>query len=189
MRSITWSRSVRGSPDDPPRPAARHHTVPRAYPAVGQPAHQRRRCGGQGGRFNREGIEALYLSLEEVTALREYQQTSPFLSPCTMCSYTVTLRRLVDLRQLHQGDSWDELWHDWREDWRHLKFDLHIEPPTWVLGDMVLAQGHAGILFPSQANDGGTNVVVYVDRLKDGNSVVVNDPDGRLPRDQSSWKR
>jgi hypothetical protein len=42
---------------------------------------------------------------------------------------------------------------------------------------------------PSQANDGGTNVVVYVDRLKDGNSVVVNDPDGRLPRDQSSWKR
>ena len=48
MRSITWSRSVRGSPDDPPRPAARHHTVPRAYPAVGQSAHQRRRCGGQG---------------------------------------------------------------------------------------------------------------------------------------------
>ena len=71
----------------------------------------------------------------------------------------------------------------------NLSFDLHIEPPTWVLGDMVLAQGHAGILFPSQANDGGTNVVVYVDRLKDGNSVVVNDPDGRLPRDQSSWKR
>ena len=146
-------------------------------------------AAAKGGRFNREGIEALYLSLDEVTALREYQQTLPFLSPCTMCSYTVTLRRLVDLRQLHQGDSWDELWHDWREDWRHLKFDLHIEPPTWVLGDMVLAQGHAGILFPSQANDGGTNVVVYVDRLKDGNSVVVNDPDGRLPRDQSSWKR
>lgn len=84
-------------------------------------------AAAKGGRFNREGIEALYLSLEEVTALREYQQTSPFLSPCTMCSYTVTLRRLVDLRQLHQGDSWDELWHDWREDWRHLKFDLHIE--------------------------------------------------------------
>jgi hypothetical protein len=33
----------------------------------------------KGGRFNREGIEALYLSLEELTALREYQQTSPFL--------------------------------------------------------------------------------------------------------------
>jgi len=138
-------------------------------------------ASSRGGRFNREGVEALYLSLEEVTALREYQQTSPFLPPCTMCSYTVTLRGLVDLRQLGHGEPWDELWHDWREDRRHLQFERHLEPPTWVLGDMVLAQGHTGILFPSQANDGGTNVVVYVDRLKEGNSVEVNDPDGRLP--------
>jgi RES domain-containing protein len=58
-----------------------------------------------------------------------------------------------------------------------------------VLGAMVLAQGHTGILFPSQSNRDGTNVVVYVDRLKDGNTVEVNDPDGRLPRDESSWKR
>ena len=98
-------------------------------------------AAAKGGRFNREGVEALYLSLDEVTALREYQQTSPFL------------------------------------------------PPPWVLGDMVLAQGHTGILFPSQANDGATNAVVYVDRLRDGNSVEVNDPGGRLPRDQSSWNR
>jgi RES domain-containing protein len=136
----------------------------------------------KGGRFNREGIEALYLSLDEITALREYQQTSPFLPPCTICSYTVTLRNLVDLRQLRQGEPWDELWHDWREDWRHLKFDLHIEPPTWVLADMVLAHGYTGIPFPSQVNDGGANVVVYVDQLKNGNTVEVNDPDGRLLR-------
>jgi RES domain-containing protein len=143
----------------------------------------------RGGRFNREGVEALYLSLDEVTALREYQQTSPFLPPCMMCSYTVALRDLVDLRQFHHGGPWDELWHDWREDWRHLKFERHIEPPTWVLADMVLAHGYTGILFPSQAHEGGTNVVVYSDRLTDGNSVTVNDPDGRLPRDQSSWAR
>ena len=105
-------------------------------------------AAAKGGRFNREGIEALYLSLEELTALREYQQTSPFLSPCTMCSYTVTLRRLVDLRQLHQGDSWDELWHDWREDWRHLKFDLHIEPPTWGAGRHGAGPGPRGDSIP-----------------------------------------
>ncbi|NEV61139.1 RES family NAD+ phosphorylase [Thiorhodococcus minor] len=143
----------------------------------------------RGGRFNREGVEALYLSLDEVTALREYQQTSPFLPPCTMCSYTVALRDLVDLRQLHDGEPWDDLWHDWREDWRHLKFERHIEPPTWVLADLVLAHGHTGILFPSQAHEGGTNVVVYSERLKDGNSITVNDPDGRLPRNMSSWAR
>ena len=82
-----------------------------------------------------------------------------------MCSYTVTLRRLVDLRQLHQGDSWDELWHDWREDWRHLKFDLHIEPPTWVLGDMVLAQGHAGSYSPARRTTAAP-MSSYVDRLR-----------------------
>lgn len=35
----------------------------------------------RGGRFNREGVEALYLSLDEVTALREYPQTSAALHP------------------------------------------------------------------------------------------------------------
>lgn len=70
-----------------------------------------------------------------------------------------------------------------------LKFDLHIEPPTWVLGDMVLARGHTGILFPSQANDNCTNVLVFLDQIKDDNTVDVNDPHGQLPRDQSSWIR
>lgn len=141
----------------------------------------------KGGRFNREGIEALYLSMDEVTALREYQQTSPFLPPCTMCSYTVSLHNLVDLRQLHRGEPWNDLWHDWQEDWRHLRFDLHIEPPTWLLGDMALEAGHTGIIFPSIANPGGVNVVVFNERLGRGNRIDVNDPDGMLPRDQASW--
>ena len=125
----------------------------------------------KGGRFNRPGVASLYLSLDELTALREYQQTSLFLPPCTMCSYTVALRDLVDLRQLHRGDPWDDLWHDWREDWRLLKLEQHIEPPTWVLGDLVLARGHTGILFPSQVHDGGVNVMVYIDRLQGANTT------------------
>lgn len=143
----------------------------------------------KGGRFNRPGVAALYLSLDELTALREYQQTSPFLPPCTMCSYSVALRDVVDLRQLHHGEPWDDLWHDWREDWRGLRLEQHIEPPTWVLGDLVLARGYTGILFPSQVRTGGMNVVVYVDRLDGVNTIAVNDPDHRLPQDQSSWTR
>lgn len=144
-------------------------------------------AAAKGGRFNRAGVEALYLSFDEVTALREYQQTSPFLPPCTMTSYSATLSRLVDLRQLGQGKPWDDLWHDWREDWRHLKFDLHIEPPSWVLGDLVLEADLPGIVFPSLTQENGVNVVLYVAALPDGNCIEVNDPDGRLPRDQSSW--
>jgi RES domain-containing protein len=71
----------------------------------------------------------------------------------------------------------------------HLKFELHIEPPTWVLSDMVREQGFTGIVFPSQTHESGTNVVVFADRLGDGNSIEVNDPDGQLPRDQASWPR
>lgn len=145
-------------------------------------------AAAKGGRFNREGVEALYLSLDEVTALREYQQTSPFLPPCTMVSYSAGLTRLVDLRQLHRGAPWDDLWHDWGEDWRHLKFDLHIEPPSWVLGDMVLHAGLPGIVFPSLAHEGGVNIAVYIGQLSGNDAIEVNDPDGKLPKDGSSWQ-
>ena len=80
------------------------------------------------------------------------------LPPCTMCSYTVSLRGLVDLWQRHRGEPRDALWHDWRADWRRLKFERHIEPPTWVLGDRVLAHGDTGILFPSPTHEGGADV-------------------------------
>lgn len=104
-----------------------------------------------------------------------------------MCSYIANLNNLVDLRQLHDGEPWDALWLDWREDWRHLKLDLHIEPPSWVLGDMVLANDHTGIVFPSLANQEGTNVVIFTDHFIGDNSIKVLDPDRKLPHDQSSW--
>lgn len=90
----------------------------------------------RGGRFNREGVAALYLSLDELTALREYQQTSAFLPPATLCTYSAHLSALVDLRLLQRDATWDELWHDWREDWSLLRFEQHIEPlpgywPIW----------------------------------------------------------
>ena len=146
-------------------------------------------AAARGGRFNREGVDALYLSFDAVTALHEYQQTSPFLPPCTMVSYVATLTRLVDLRHLHRGAPWHDLWHDWREDWRHLKFDQRIEPPSWVLGDMVLEAGLPGIVFPSLTRDAGVNIVIFVAGLGRGNAIDVNDPDGRLPKDRSSWSK
>ena len=141
----------------------------------------------QGGRFNRPGIEALYLSFSAATALYEYQQTSAFLPPCTLCSYQVQLGSLVDLRQLAFGPPWDELWMDWSDDWRHSRFELHIEPPTWVLSDMVRSEGHAGIIFPSMLGADGVNVVVYTDQLDADNWVKVLDPSHQLPKNQDSW--
>lgn len=140
-----------------------------------------------GGRFNRPGIGALYLALEDLTALREYQQTSALLPPVTLCSYRVTMSGLVDLRLLHKGSPWDDLWHDWAEDWRHQIFDLHVEPASWVLSDLVRAAGLRGIIFPSIANPGGANMVVYPDLYGPTDGVVVIDLAHQLPKDQSSW--
>lgn len=140
-----------------------------------------------GGRFNRPGVEALYLSLEVATALAEYTQTSLLLPPCTVCTYLVGLTSVVDLRQLHDGPPWDDLWKDWMTDWRHSAFDLKVEPPTWVLSDIVRGAGHAGIIFPSVANSGGSNVVIYSDALSAPNRIEVHDPNKLLPADQSSW--
>lgn len=141
----------------------------------------------QGGRFNRPGVPALYLSFAAATALHEYQQTSPFLPPCTLCSYEVQLNGLVDLRQLSNGPPWDDLWQDWRDDWRHTLLELHIEPPTWVLSDLVRDAGYRGIIFPSMLAYDGVNVMLYNDRLDADNWVRVLDPTHQLPKDQSSW--
>lgn len=143
----------------------------------------------QGGRFNRKGVEALYLSLETETTLAEYQHVSPLLEPCLLTSYIVSVSRLVDLRHLDGSEGWDPLWMDWDTDWRNFAFNLHIEPPTWVLGDLVREAGYAGILFPSVVNRGGTNIVMYQDVFASGDSISVHDPSHDLPKDQSSWKQ
>ena len=53
-------------------------------------------AASQGGRLNRKGVDALYLSLEAETALAEYQQTSTLLPPGTIASYQVELSQIVD---------------------------------------------------------------------------------------------
>jgi len=67
-----------------------------------------------------------------------------------------------------------------------MHFNQGIEPPSWVIGDQVLAAGARGILFDS-ALTGGANLVVYTDALTDTNTVTVYDPNKDLPKDQSSW--
>lgn len=52
-----------------------------------------------GGRFNRPGVEALYLSLSAQTALEEYRQGASIIPPATLAAYKVTLAEVADLSQ------------------------------------------------------------------------------------------
>jgi hypothetical protein len=61
-----------------------------------------------------------------------------------------------------------------------------IEPPSWVLGDLVRRAGLPGILFPSAAVAGGMNLVLFLESLAVDGVLSIQD-DGRLPRDGRSW--
>lgn len=138
-----------------------------------------------GGRANRQGVRALYLSLELETALAEYKQLSPLMPPGTLVSYTMKLGPVVDLRSVIDS-SWHPLWHDFYCDWRALHFHQGVEPPSWVLGDMAINADAKGIIFKS-ALERGTNVVLFTDQLDATDFISVYDPAGGLPRNQLSW--
>ena len=142
-------------------------------------------AGTHGGRANRPGVNALYLSEKLETALAEYQQLSPLMQPGLMVSYNLSIDCLVDFRSGY-ASAWDPLWQDFYCDWRDMYFNKGIEPPSWVIGDQVIAAGAKGILFKS-AITGGTNLVIYTDTLTGVNSIDVYDPSNDLPKDQSSW--
>lgn len=54
-----------------------------------------------GGRFNRPGVEALYLSLAPQTALEEYKQGASITPPATLAAYKITLSEVAD----HRGST------------------------------------------------------------------------------------
>jgi RES domain-containing protein len=136
-------------------------------------------AGLHGGRANRPGINALYLSLELETALAEYRQLDILLQPSLMVSYRVMVGPVVDFRNGF-SNAWDALWQDFYCDWRKLVFNDGIEPPSWVLGDQVLATGAKDILFKSIIT-GGTNVVLYNDALTGSDIIDAYDPNHVLP--------
>jgi len=145
-------------------------------------------AAADGGRFNRPGVEALYLSRSPQSALEEYRQGASITPPATLAAYRVTLGDVVDLSEGFDPDGWESSWSEWNCEWRQIARINKKAPPSWKLADEVISAGLRGILFPSLRHAGGTNLVVYPANLVAGDSVVVHDPDGRLPRDQSSWR-
>ncbi len=145
-------------------------------------------AAAHGGRANRPGTPALYLALETETAIREYQQLSPLMPPGTLVSYTVHAAPVVDFRGGYSADHWSGLWEDFYCDWRELRFNQRIEPPTWVLADEVIAAGAKGILFASTLAPAGINLVLYPDLLTAEDKLRVHDPGGMLPKNQDSWR-
>jgi RES domain-containing protein len=145
-------------------------------------------AAAHGGRANRRGTPALYLSLEPLTAISEYQQLSPLMPPGTLVGYTVRLAPVVDFRKGFEPGRWSGLWEEFHCDWRELWFNQRVEPPSWVLGEEAQATGAKGIVFASTLAAGGVNLVVFNERLAADDLLQVHDPAGALPRNQDSWR-
>ncbi|MFI0849069.1 RES family NAD+ phosphorylase [Mesorhizobium sp. IMUNJ 23232] len=144
-------------------------------------------AAADGGRFNRPGVEALYLARAAQTALDEYRQDASITPPAMLAAYKITLSQVVDLSQGFDPDVWDAAWAQWDCPWREVARIHKKIPPSWKLADQVITAGMQGILFPSLRHAGGTNLVIFPANLFGGDGVEVHDPDQRLPRDQSSW--
>jgi hypothetical protein len=64
-----------------------------------------------------------------------------------------------------------------------------VEPPTWVIGDIVRDAGYPGILYRSARDAEGVCLVLFPGmQERSGFMARAHDPAGRLPRDGSSWQ-
>jgi RES domain-containing protein len=144
-------------------------------------------AAAEGGRFNRPGVEALYLSRTPETSLEEYRQGASIVRPATLAAFRVTATAVVDFSTGFDPDAWPSAWAGWDCAWKRIARIDRKTPPSWTLGDAVITAGHKGLLFPSTRFAGGLNLVLFGANLAPPDTVEVHDPDGRLPLDQSSW--
>jgi RES domain-containing protein len=127
------------------------------------------------------------LSKDVTTAAAEYQQDSPLMPPGTMVAYQIELEGVVDLSDGYKAGEWEPIWEDWGCEWRMLAFNLRVEPPSWLMGDLAIAARARAILYPSTLVRGGVNLVIFSQTLTAQDKVEPFDPNGELPRNQDSW--
>lgn len=136
-------------------------------------------------------MEALYLSLSVVTAIKEISQgLSAKIHPCVVCSYDVDCQDIADLR----SETTRQALHIEEADINCAWFAIAAvggEPPSWAIARRLMADGFAGILAPSFA-PGATsedhNLILWKWGRSRPHRTKVFDPSGRLPKDQLSWK-
>jgi RES domain-containing protein len=141
-----------------------------------------------GGRFNRLGVEALYLAADPPTALEEYRQGASIVPPGTLVAYRLNILNVVDFSSGYDSVSWPSSWASYGCDWKFIARIEKTDPPTWRIADALVEVGRNGLLYPSVRKPGGVNLVVFCANLAPDDRVEPHDPDHRLPRDQRSWE-
>lgn len=137
----------------------------------------------RGGRFNRPGQPALYVSEDPMTAYEEYQQGLPG-RPGTLCAFDLDMIGVVDLTDPTTLETRDIDPAVLSAPWKTCR-ERGVEAPGWVFRDSLLAAGFAGIRVLSFATSGrrGVNLVLWRWNDDPERRVTAFDPQGDLPVD------
>ena len=131
-----------------------------------------------GGRWNPKGMEALYASLDQVTATKEaYQNFTHYgwalakVRPRVIAGVEVQLQAVLDLtvpRHLRKlGFTLRDLT---TEDWRSIQASGE-ESWTQAIGRGSRASGFEAMLVPSARHRQGRNIVIFPDQLQKRSSL------------------
>jgi RES domain-containing protein len=148
-------------------------------------------AAAKGGRFNPAGTPALYLALTLGGMLLEMGHGFGHrFDPLTLCSYSVDVDDLVDLRtdaaRAEAAVDLAAMACPWAYDLASGRV-----PASQALARRLIGQGAAGILTPSFATGARPDMANLVLWRWGGalpHKVEVHDPEGRLPMDQASWR-
>ncbi len=136
-------------------------------------------------------MPALYLALSSVGAVKEANQGFAHkIDPCTLCSYDIDCDDIADLSDAEAlvdlGIAPSELACAWAA-----IAAAGAEPPSWKIVHRLKADGYAGVIVPSFAKAAAPderNLVLWTWSNASPHLVVVNDPSGKLPKNQLSWE-
>ncbi len=133
-----------------------------------------------GGRWNRPGQPALYLSESIETAFAEYQQELG-VRPGTFVAYAVTGGRVADLTEPDAAAAFDIGEGALTGPWKEAAFVERVDPAAWRLVDR-LRGAVDGLRVPSAQYAGGVNLVLWRWNETGGPTVTFHDPNADLPQ-------
>ena len=103
-------------------------------------------------------------------------------------AFHVSAHAVVDFSGGYVQGAWDQIWAEAHCNWKSMAFLEEIEPPSWVIGDLVREAGYPGILYRSARHSEGVCLVLFPEMAaKTGFRAIVHDPERRLPQDAASW--
>ena len=143
-----------------------------------------------GGRFNPPGVPALYTATSPETAWLEAQQGYANTQPLTVCAYEVVCQDILDLTKSSVRQEVQIALDDLSCAWEAIA-NAGQTPPSWRIASGLIELGVAGVLVPCfalQATAHDINLVFWDWSDSPPHQVVVIDDEGRLPKNNRSWR-